>query len=287
MNVLTTVRRMRAAVRRARGSDKTIGLVPTMGALHEGHLSLIDAARSACRFVVVSLFVNPTQFGPNEDFPSYPRTPAADQAACRDRGADAVFMPSVQEMYGEGSPTEVRVRQLSETLCGAGRPGHFTGVCTVCAKLFHIVQPDKAFFGAKDFQQTAVLKRMVADLNFPLEIVVCPTVREADGLAMSSRNAYLSPAERSQAPALHAAIGLAKELILRDRPPAATVIEAMRARLAERAPDGRIEYIQIVDPERLRDVESTDGPVLVALAVRLGPARLIDNALVDAGSRGP
>jgi len=287
MNVLTTVREMRAAVRRTRRDDKTIGMVPTMGALHEGHLSLIDAARSTCQFVVVSIFVNPTQFGPNEDFQSYPRTPAADQDACRNRGADAVFMPSVQEMYGEGSLSEVCIRQLSETLCGAGRPGHFSGVCTACAKLFHIVQPDKAFFGAKDFQQTAVLRRMVADLNFPLEIVVCPTVREADGLAMSSRNAYLSPAERLRAPALHAALSLAEELILRDRPPAGLVMEAIRACLAERAPDGRIEYIQIVDPERLRDVESTDGRVLVALAVRLGQARLIDNALVDAANRRP
>ena len=192
-----------------------------------------------------------------------------------------VFMPSVDTMVGSGGLTEVTVRKLDEVLCGRNRPGHFTGVCTVVAKLFHIVQPDKAFFGAKDFQQAAILHRMVRDLHFPVKIVVCPTVREPDGLAVSSRNAYLTAAQRLQAVGLSEALQQAAETIRASHPPAEQVIQAIRRHLADRTPDGQIDYVQIVDPEDLCDVETTDKPVRVVLAVKLGVARLIDNTLVD------
>jgi len=289
MNVAKTIEEIRRFVRRGRGAGKTIGLVPTMGALHEGHLSLIDAARKACDLAVVSIFVNPTQFGPAEDLSRYPRTPEADLALCRRRGVDAVFMPSVEEIYPRTdmaeagqSLTEVSVSKLSQTLCGRSRPGHFTGVCTVVAKLFNIVQPDKAFFGAKDFQQAAIIRRLTADLNFPVEIVLCPTVREGDGLAMSSRNAHLTPSQRKGAPALYGALRLAEQMIRESRPPAEAVISAMRQYLATHAPEGIVDYIQIVDPDSLADVVSTISRVLVALAVKLGSTRLIDNMVVDA-----
>jgi len=285
MKIARTIEEVRKAVAQARQAGRTVGLVPTMGALHAGHLSLIDAAREGTGFVVVSIFANPTQFGPQEDLAAYPATPEQDIAACRRRGVDLVFMPSVEEMYGGGGLTEVRVSQLTETLCGASRPGHFAGVCTVCAKLFNIVQPDSAYFGAKDYQQVKVIERMVADLDFPLEIIVCPTVREPDGLAKSSRNAYLDAGQRRQAAALYGALKLAEGMILKSRPPADEVIEAMRKHIAAGAPAGETDYVRIVDPETLRDVETTDRSVLVALAVKIGPARLIDN-LVVAGPCG-
>jgi len=281
MNVAKTIEEIRRMVAAARAAGKTVGFVPTMGALHAGHYSLIAAASTACDFVVVSIFVNPTQFAPGEDLAAYPRTEETDLAGCESRGADAVFLPSVEEMYPDRPRTSVHVAELGEGLCGASRTGHFDGVCTVVAKLFHIVAPDQAFFGAKDFQQGAIVQRMVSDLNFPVDIVLCPTVREADGLAMSSRNAYLSPGEREQAPALHAALRAAGELIRREHPPARQVVAAIRRHIAAHAPDGRVDYVQIVDPATLADVETTDPPVLIALAVRLGKARLIDNVLVD------
>lgn len=287
MKTVQTVEQVRKAVAAARAGGKTIGFVPTMGALHAGHFSLIDAARRDCGFVVVSIFVNPTQFAPTEDLSKYPRTPEADLAGCRQHGADAVFMPSVEVMYGCGGLTEVSVKQITEGLCGASRPGHFTGVCTVVAKLFNIVLPDKAYFGAKDFQQATVLRRMVADLNFPVEVVVCPIVREVDGLAMSSRNAYLTDSQRRQAPALHASLQLAELTIRQDQPPAGEVAAAIRKKLAEQAPDGVVDYIEIVDPFTLQPVQNTSPPVLVALAVKLGRARLIDNILVEARPSKP
>jgi len=287
MNVPESIADIRRLVGEARAEGKTVGLVPTMGALHAGHCSLIDAATAACDFVVVSIFVNPTQFAPGEDLDAYPRTPRADLDACEACGVDAVFMPATETMFPPDALTKVTVDRLADTLCGPGRPGHFDGVCTVVAKLFNIVQPDRAFFGAKDFQQAVILRRMTRDLNFPIEIIVRPTLREADGLAMSSRNAYLTGEQRKQAAALHQALQLAAREIRRGRPPAAKVIDAMREHLACQAPDGRIDYIQIVDPERLDNVESTDGAVLVALAVRFGKARLIDNTLVDADRDGP
>jgi len=281
MNVIETIAQMRTIVRLVRREGKVLGVVPTMGALHEGHFSLIERARRECDFVIVTIFVNPTQFAPTEDLSAYPRTPESDLAGCRQRGADAVFMPSVEEMYGSGGFTTVHVDRLGDHLCGASRPGHFDGVCTVVAKLFHITLPDRAYFGAKDFQQMTILKRMVKDLDFPVEIVSCPIVREADGLAMSSRNAYLTAGQRAQAPALHEALRLAEKMIRRDQPPAAEVIEAMRRHLASRAPEGQVDYLRIVEPETLEDVQTTTPPVLVAMAVKLGKARLIDNTRVD------
>ncbi len=281
MKVIKTIQAMRSDVRAARAGGKTVGVVPTMGALHAGHVSLIDAARRACDYVVVTIFVNPTQFAPTEDLGAYPRTLEADLGACGDHGADAAFVPDADEMYPTDAMTEVHVRTISERLCGRDRPVHFGGVCTVVAKLFNIVPADKAFFGQKDFQQTVVVKRMVADLNFPVEIVVCPTVREADGLAMSSRNVYLTPAQRRQAPALYGALQRGRDLIARSHPPAEQVAQAMRRHLAADAPDGQIDYVAIVNPSTLDDVESTDGPVAMALAVRLGRARLIDNVVIE------
>jgi len=283
MIVAGTIAEIRAAVAAARQSAQSIALVPTMGALHAGHYSLIDAAAGPGRFVVVSIFVNPIQFGPSEDLASYPRTPEADLAGCVAHGAAAVFMPAVAEMYPRPCRTVVDVPALGRTLCGASRPGHFAGVCTVVAKLLNIVQPDAAYFGAKDFQQATILRRMAADLNIPTDVVVCPTVREPDGLAMSSRNAYLTARQRSQAPALRRSLEMAAEMIRRDRPPARAVVEAIVAFLASQTPEGVTDYVEIVDPTELSPVESTDASVLVALAVRFGRARLIDNILVDAG----
>jgi len=281
MNVEQTIEGIRRRVAEARAAGEVIGLVPTMGALHEGHLSLIDAAKGRCGCVVVSIFVNPLQFAPSEDLEAYPRTPEADLAACEARGVHAVFQPPAEVMYARPCLTRVAVEKLGETLCGRSRPGHFPGVCTVVAKLFCIVQPDRAYFGAKDYQQAVILRRMVEDLSFPLEVVICPTVREADGLAMSSRNTYLTPEQRRQAAALHGSLQLAERMIRQSHPPAEEVVAAVRRHLAERAPAGIIDYVQIVDPSELSDVERTDRGVLVALAVRLGRARLIDNILVD------
>lgn len=282
MNVVKTIEEIRQLVADTKRAGKTVGLVPTMGALHEGHLSLIEAARDGCEFVVVSIFVNPTQFAPNEDLSAYPKTPREDLSACESLGVDAVFMPSADVMYYAEAKTAITVAELSNTLCGCDRPTHFVGVCTVVAKLFNIVQPNKAYFGAKDFQQVTIIRRMVEDLNFPVEIVRCPIVREADGVAMSSRNAYLTSDQRKQACGLIGSLQLAESMIRRSRPLAEEIIAAMRAYLAEKTPDGQVDYIQIVDPLTLRDVAETSGAVLIALAVQLGKARLIDNMLVDA-----
>ena len=286
MKAVETIEEVRGAARAARAAGKTVGFVPTLGGMHGGHFSLIEAAKEACDFVVVSIFLNPTQFGPTEDLAKYPRTLEADLDACRQRGVDRVFAPSVETMYGDGGLTEVRVGKLTETLCGASRAGHFEGVCTICAKLFHIVQPEQAFFGEKDYQQVAVLRRMVRDLNFPLEIVVCPTVREPDGLPMSTRNQYLTRPQRRQAAELYQSLLLAERTIRRSQPSAGEVIEAVRRHLAEKAPEGTVEYVQIVDPETLQDVDSATGVVLVALAVKLGEARLIDHIVVDQSAAG-
>lgn len=287
MIVAKTIGAVRRAVCGARSAGESIGLVPTMGALHEGHLGLIAAARDRCGFVAVSIFVNPAQFGPGEDLEAYPRPLEADLAACERCGVDLVFAPDAETMYPGEALAEVRIGRLGEVLCGRSRPTHFAGVCTVVAKLFNIVAPDKAFFGAKDFQQAVVIRRMARELNFAVEIVVCPTVREADGLAMSSRNAYLTADERRQAAALHESLRMAAEMIADRHPPAERVLGAMRELLCVRAPDGDIDYLEIVDPNELRSVESTDGAVLIALAMRFGRARLIDNILVDGSAAGP
>ena len=288
MIVAKTIEAVRRAVggARSRSAGKTIGYVPTMGALHEGHLSLVSAAREQCDFVVVSIFVNPAQFAPGEDLAAYPRPVEADLSACEAAGVDVVFCPDAETMYpGEGS-IEISVGALGEVLCGRSRPTHFGGVCTIVAKLFNIVAPDVAFFGAKDFQQAAIVGRMAGELNFPVEIVVCPTVREADGLAMSSRNAYLSDEHRRQAAGLHESLRMAAEMIAEGHPPAERVLDAMREVLRGRAPAGEIDYLEIVDPNDLGSVESTDRPVLVALAVRFDSTRLIDNIVVDSPAAG-
>ncbi len=281
MKIVTTIAEVRSLVAQARAGGQCVGLVPTMGALHEGHLSLIDAASSECDFVVVTIFVNPTQFAPGEDLAAYPRTAQADHAGCEARGVDVLFQPTTEEMYGGGGLTEVTVSKLSQTLCGRSRPTHFVGVCTVVAKLFNIIPADRAYFGAKDYQQVAVIRQMAADLNFPVEVVTCPIVREADGVAMSSRNVNLNPTERKQAPVLHTALRAAAETIGQTHPPAGQVIADILARLAADVSDGEVDYVQIVDPQTLADVEQTDRPVLIALAVKFSQARLIDNMLVD------
>jgi len=281
MKLARTLRDIRLAVSDARRTGRRVGLVPTMGALHRGHYSLIDAARSECGFVVVSIFVNPTQFGPNEDYEQYPRPLEADLGGCRDHGVDAVFVPDAEAMYPPGFATTVHVSGLTDRLCGARRPGHFDGVCTVVAKLLNIVAPDAAYFGAKDYQQAVVIRRMVADLNMPPEVRVCPTVREPDGLAISSRNAYLSGPQREQAAELFRSLRLAEGLIRQGRREPGEITAAVRARLAEKAPLGDVDYVEIVDAETLADVQRVQGPVVVALAVRFGSARLIDNIRVD------
>jgi pantoate--beta-alanine ligase len=255
-----------------------------MGALHVGHVSLIKAAAERCGFVAVSIFVNPTQFGPGEDFEKYPRPLEKDLAICEENGVDAVFAPSPAEMYPRQNLTWVTVEKVSEPLCGRFRPGHFRGVATVCTKLFNIVGADLAFFGQKDAQQVAVIRRMVADLNMPLEIVVCPTVREPDGLAMSSRNQYLSPQERKEATVIYRSLQRSAELIREGETDAARITDQMYG-ILRHAPALRIEYVSVVDAESLEDLGRVKGKVLVAVAGRLGSTRLIDNIVVDATTR--
>lgn len=283
MQVLTTIADIRAALREIRAQNNSIGLVPTMGALHEGHLSLVRAARASSDAVVVSIFVNPTQFGPNEDFAQYPRTFEDDCAALGREGVDMIFAPSADEMYSPGASTFVEVEDLSNRLDGASRPGHFRGVATVVAKLLNIVGPDRAFFGQKDAAQVAVLKKMVRDLNFPAEIAVCPIVRELDGLAMSSRNRYLSPNERRQALALHRALDEMERLARNGTTTADELIAAALA-VVEHEPLVRVDYCRVVDPNTLEDVADSSGGALAAVAAFVGATRLIDNTVLSARS---
>ena len=284
--VRETISQAREKLRQANQQDGSnlIGFVPTMGALHAGHFSLIDTARRECGFVVVSIFVNPTQFGPNEDYERYPRPLEQDLAGCESHGVDLVFVPTVEQMYPAGFSTTVRVSGVTEMMEGQFRPGHFDGVCTVVAKLFSIVGADVAYFGAKDYQQAVVIKRMVADLNLPIRIVVCPTVREKDGLAMSSRNTYLNKHERAQAVSLYESLQLAEQLIRNGQRNAKEIIRAVRRHLAEHAPLGKIDYVAVVDPESLQPVDEIKDDVVIALAVRFPSARLIDNIRVDVKS---
>ena len=281
MEVAKTITAVRAAVRQARQQGKTIGLVPTMGALHRGHVWLVEAAARQCDFVAVSIFVNPTQFGPSDDFNKYPRPIEQDLAICREHGVDLVFAPSPQEMYGDEVLTWVEVERLTDPLCGSFRPGHFRGVTTVCAKFFNIVLPDVAFFGQKDAQQAVVIRRMVRDLNMPLEIVVCPTVREPDGLAMSSRNQYLTAEQRGQAATIYRALAHAEDQIRRGIRDAHTVAAGVIGILRQ-VPGVEIQYVSIVDAESLQAADPVSGKVLIAVAVRIGSTRLIDNIVVDA-----
>jgi len=279
MEIVETINGVRDHLVRARARGR-VGLVPTMGVLHAGHASLIEASRRACDTVVVSIFVNPTQFGPNEDFDRYPRDLRADADVCERLGVDLIFAPSTREMYPRVNRTWIEVEKLSEPLCGAHRPGHFRGVATVCAKLFNIVQPDAAYFGQKDAQQAVLIRRMVADLNLPLEIIVCPIVREPDGLAISSRNRYLDAAQRREATRLYQALSAARRRFAEGVGETGTLIATMREVLSQ-SPALRVEYVEIVDAETLEPVASIDRPALAALAVHVGSTRLIDNTILD------
>jgi len=282
MEVAETIKSVRSLVKAARSKGKRIGFVPTMGALHIGHIFLIEKAVKECDFVVVSIFVNPTQFGPGEDFEKYPRPFESDLEICRKAGVDVVFAPSPQEMYEKENLTWVNVEKLTKPLCGRSRPGHFRGVATVCAKLFNIVAPDVAYFGQKDAQQAIVIKRMVADLNMPLEISICPTVRQADGLAVSSRNKYLSKEQRKDATYIYKALKKCEGLIEAGTTDSKTIIDEMK-KILKQVPSIEIEYISIVDAETLGELEKIAGKILTAVAVKIGSARLIDNIVVDAG----
>ncbi|HUV64445.1 MAG TPA: pantoate--beta-alanine ligase [Sedimentisphaerales bacterium] len=282
MEAATTVESIRDMVKAARRRGKRIGLVPTMGALHVGHVSLIEEAGNDCDFVVVSIFVNPTQFGPGEDFEKYPRPLEADLEICRKAGVNVVFAPAPAVMYPDENLTWVTVEKLPEPLCGRSRPRHFRGVTTVCAKLFNIVGPDVAYFGQKDAQQAIAIKRMARDLNMPLEVVVCPTVREPNGLAVSSRNQYLSKQQKEDATAIFHSLEVCRKMIETGTTETQQIVARMREVL-QQVPSMEIEYISVVNAETLETVERTAGKTLVAVAVRLGPARLIDNILVDAG----
>jgi pantoate--beta-alanine ligase len=279
MQVLSTPREMRAACRNARQGAQSLGLVPTMGALHPGHISLVRAARAQCDVVAASIFVNPTQFGPNEDFAKYPRTFEQDCAMLEAEGVALVFAPTPAEMYPAGATTFVEVTEVSDRLDGASRPGHFRGVATVVAKLFHIIAPDKAFFGQKDAAQVAILRRMVRDLNFDLELVVCPIVREPDGLAMSSRNRYLSAQERDLALVLSRALHAIYANYQAGQTNVAPLLEAARSVMAIH-PEVRVDYLAIVDPDTLLPLTQAVPGALVAIAAYVGTTRLIDNTVL-------
>jgi pantoate--beta-alanine ligase len=276
MLVSRTIIQVRRQIHNAKAKKKIIGFVPTMGALHHGHLSLVRAAKKECDFMVVSIFVNPTQFGPKEDSRKYPRVFNKDKKLLQKEKVDLIFSPSTAEIYAKDFSTYVEETYLSKVLCGASRPGHFRGVCTVVAKLFNVITPDIAYFGAKDYQQAKVIKRMVADLNFPVKIKVCPIVREADGLAMSSRNRYLNKEQRKHAGKLHSALLLAKRMIKNGERDAKKILSAM-VNLIKSVPEAKIDYIKIVCADTLRDIKIIKGKVLIALAVFIGTTRLIDN----------
>ena len=284
MIIAKTIAETRKVISHGRAACKSIGLVATMGALHEGHMSLIGRCRSECDYTVVSIFVNPTQFGPNEDLARYPRTFDGDCQMCESNGVDLIFAPDDKEMYPGENLTWVDVDKLSAHLCGASRQGHFRGVCTVVAKLFNIVQPDFAYFGEKDAQQLAIIGRMISDLNIPVEIRSCPTVRAEDGLALSSRNKNLDPQQRKQACCLYQALNKARALIRAGQVESSVIIEAM-AEVIARQPQAQIDYISIVDSNLLQPIKQIDRPVLIALAVRVGGTRLIDNIIIDPGQK--
>lgn len=280
MKTLTRVAEMQVAAAGLRGLGKRIGFVPTMGALHEGHLSLVRRAKQQADVTVVSIFVNPTQFGPQEDYQKYPRDPERDAELLSRAGVEFLFAPAVEEIYPPDFQTYTSVERVSAGLEGRFRPGHFRGVATVVLKLFSIVQPHVAFFGQKDAQQCAVIQQLVRDLNLPVEIVVCPIVREPDGLAMSSRNAYLDAEERQAALVLYRSLGRARDLIAAGERRAGLILGEVRA-LIEREPRARLDYAELVDAARFEPLEQVAGRAVIALAVWIGPARLLDNLLVE------
>jgi len=279
LKICTTIAEARAACREARTANRRLGLVPTMGALHAGHLSLVRAAKAQCEAVAVSIFVNPTQFGPSEDFAKYPRSFESDCAALEKENVDLIFAPSAQEMYPAGDTTWVVVEGLGDRLDGHSRPGHFRGVTTVVSKLFHAIEPDAAYFGQKDAAQVAIIRRMVQDLRFPIEIVSCPIIREPDGLAMSSRNVYLSAEDRRRALVLNGALRcVEREFVAGQR----DVVKLRDAgyTILTRDPEIRVDYFEIVDPDTLEPIERIAGKTLVAVAAYVGTTRLIDNMVL-------
>ena len=280
MRIVKEIHEMQRVVEKARCSGQKVSFVPTMGYLHEGHLSLIRQARQLAQLVVVSIFVNPTQFGPQEDYEGYPRDLDRDVELSKGAGCDILFVPSVKEMYPQGYCTYVEVEGLTHVLCGASRPHHFRGVSTVVAKLFHIVKPHLAVFGQKDFQQALVIRRMVGDLNQDVDIRIGPTFREPDGLAMSSRNEYLTPKQRAEAVILYRALEWARSRISAGERRADHLMSGM-AQMIEDKETAEIDYISIVDAHQLQPIEQLRGEVLIALAVKFGRARLIDNLLVQ------
>ena len=282
MKIIKHVSDLRVELKECRAQNQTIGLVPTMGFLHEGHLSLVKACKNKNDVTVVSIFVNPTQFGPNEDLESYPRDLNHDQELLEALGVDYIFLPQADEMYPEGYGTSVVVESgLTERLCGASRPGHFKGVTTVVSKLSNIVHPDQAYFGQKDAQQVAVIKRMVADLNFDIEINAVPIVREFDGLAMSSRNTYLKGKLRQDALVLSMALEEAKKLIRLDKIKKVDIIINAMTNIINSVETSKIDYLEVVDYENLQPVEIIDRKILIAMAVYIGSTRLIDNTVLE------
>lgn len=280
MKIVNTVLEVREQINAWKKEGLTIGFVPTMGYLHEGHASLIDAAGENDR-VVVSIFVNPMQFGPNEDLASYPRDLERDAKICEEHNVDLIFHPTPEEMYGDSFFSYVDMKVLTEELCGLTRPVHFRGVCTVVTKLFNIVTPDKAYFGQKDAQQLAIIRRMVKDLNMPLEIVGCPIVREDDGLAKSSRNTYLSAKERQAALVLSRSIKMAEDMVEMGEKDCETILCAMQSEI-EKEPLAKIDYVKAVSFDTIQPIKKVTGTVLIAIAVYIGKTRLIDNLIVHA-----
>ena len=280
MKVLKTIDEMKAWSRKVREDGKTLGLVPTMGYLHEGHLSLARKSIKTCDRTVVSIFVNPKQFGPNEDMDTYPHDLAADRCELERLGVDALFLPTEEEMYPEGFQTYVNVEEITGQLCGKSRPGFFLGVTTIVLKLFHIVQPHSAFFGEKDRQQLEVIRKMVQDLNLDIDVVGLPIIRDPHGLAMSSRNQYLGKEERKTAQALNRALKQAQQLVAEGESSVAKIRSRMR-NIIEQEGRAEVDYISVCDPKRFVELEEIRGPALVALAVHVGKARLIDNCLIE------
>ncbi len=281
MKTIQTIKELRAYTLRQQLKGRSVGFVPTMGALHEGHLSLVRRARRENDEVVASIFVNPTQFGPKEDFKKYPRTLAADKRLLANADVDVLFVPSAQEMYPEGAMTRVSVCGLTQTLCGPFRPGHFKGVATVVAQLFQMVQPTRAYFGQKDFQQLRVIERLVKDLHMPIKVVGCETVREADGLAASSRNRYLSKVERDEAVKLYQMLYLGRELIEQKIMLNPAQLEKRLKIVLATIPKSKVDYIAAVDPHTLQPMKRITTPVLLAAAIWIGKTRLIDNILIS------
>ncbi|MCW3489977.1 pantoate--beta-alanine ligase [Dethiobacter alkaliphilus] len=280
MQIIRDITTLRQHIKKARQAGKTVGFVPTMGYLHPGHLSLLHQARNENDLTVLSIFVNPLQFGVGEDYEEYPRDLEADAAQAETAGCDLIFAPTVKEMYPKGYATFVDVERLTETLCGASRPGHFRGVTTVVTKLFNIVTPDRAYFGQKDAQQALVLRKMARDLNMDLQVLIMPTIREKDGLAMSSRNTYLSPEERTQATVLSRSLRQAQEKIKHGERDANKITEFITQTI-QSEPLANIDYVAIVDTDEIKPTETINGQTLIALAVRFGKTRLIDNIIVE------